>query len=222
MLYVGEAEECISRLKQQNKDKDFWNIAIAIVSKTKYFTKTHIKYLESFCYEEAGKAGRYKLKNSSVPTKPYVSESMEADLFDNYDTIKILVATLGYPIFDHIGKPQKKDLLFCKGKQAKAQGEYTEDGFVVFAGSLCNLIETDSAGIYVKKWRQELIDDGILEKQGLVYRFIQNHIFSSPSTAACVVLGRRANGWTEWKYEDGRTLDEVKRQGLKKTSQHGS
>ncbi len=219
LLYVGEAEECLVRLKQQNKDKDFWTVALAIVSKTKYFTKTHIKYLESFCYEEAGKAGRYKLENPTVPTKPYVSESMEADLFDNYDTIKILVATLGYPIFDHISKPQKKDLLYCKGKEANAHGEYTEDGLVVFSGSVCNLKETESAGIYVKKWRQELIDDGVMEKQGTVYRFMQDHIFSSPSTAACVVLARRANGWTEWKYEDGRTLDEVKRQGEKKPPQ---
>ncbi|MBE9544443.1 MAG: GIY-YIG nuclease family protein [Proteobacteria bacterium] len=52
MLYVGEAEECLIRLKQQNKQKDFWNIAIAIISKTQYFTKTHIKFLEAYCYDE--------------------------------------------------------------------------------------------------------------------------------------------------------------------------
>jgi hypothetical protein len=26
------------------------------------------------------------------------------------------------------------------------------------------------------------------------------------------VLARNANGWREWKYPDGKTLDEVKRQ----------
>lgn len=31
-------------------------------------------------------------------------------------------------------------------------------------------------------------------------------------SGAGVVLGREANGWNEWKYEDGRTLDEVHRQ----------
>jgi len=132
---------------------------------------------------------------------------MEADLLDNFDTIKILVATLGYPIFDQIKKPQKKDILYCQGKAAKAEGEYTEDGLVVFEGSLCNLQETQSAGPYVKNWRTQLIDDD---------KFTQDHIFSSPSTAAAVVLGRRANGWTEWKYKDGKTLDQVKRQGGKK------
>jgi hypothetical protein len=213
LVYVGEAEECLTRLKQQNKQKDFWNTAIVIVSKTQYFTKTHIKFLESFCYSEAQKAGRYKLENPTVPTMPYVSEPMEADLIDNFDTIKILVATLGYPIFDQIKKPQKKDILYCKGKDAKAEGEYTEDGMIVFSGSVCNLEETKSAGPYVKNWRIQLVKDGVLKPDGSVYRFTQNHIFSSPSTAAAVVLARRANGWTEWKYNDGKTLDEVKRQG---------
>ena len=212
MLYVGEAEECLTRLKQQNKQKDFWNIAIAIISRTQYFTKTHIKYLESHCYEEAKKAGRYKIENPTVPSMPFVSESMKADLLDNFDTVRILSATLGYPIFDQIKKPQKKDILYCKGKAAKAEGEYTEDGLIVFVGSTCNLQLTKSAGPYLKNWREQLIEDGVLNKDDNVYRFKQDHIFSSPSTAASIVLARRANGWTEWKYKDGKTLDEVKRQ----------
>jgi hypothetical protein len=216
MLYVGEAEECLTRLKQQNKQKDFWSTAIAVISRTQYFTKTHVKFLESYCHEEAQKAGRYKL-DQTVPTRPFVSESMEADLLDNFDTIKVLVATLGYPIFDQIKKPQKRDVLYCQGKSAIAEGEYTEDGLVVFEGSTCNLQETQSAGPYVKNWRTQLINDGVLTKAGNVYKFSQNHIFSSPSTAAAVVLARRANGWTEWKYKDGKTLDQVKRQGGKKT-----
>lgn len=188
-------------------------MAIAVVSKTQYFTKTHIKFLEWFFYTEAAKAGRYKLENPTVPTKPHISESMEADLLDNSETIRLLVATLGYPIFDHIKKPPKKGMLTCKGKAALAQGEYTEDGFVVFAGSKCNVKEAKSAGPYVKRWRQQLIEDGTLAKDGELYRFTEDHIFSSPNTAASVVLARRANGWTQWKYENGKTLDEVIRRG---------
>lgn len=105
--------------------------------------------------------------------------------------------------------------MYCKGKAAKAEGEYTEDGLIVFAGSTCNLQETKSAGPYVKNWRDQLFEDGVLQKDDNIYKFTQDHIFSSPSTAAAVVLGRRANGWTEWKYKDGKTLDEIKRQGGK-------
>ncbi len=113
---------------------------------------------------------------------------MEADLIDNFETIKILVATLGYPIFNQIKKPKKKDILYCKGKDAKAEGEYTEDGFIVFSGSICNFEETKSAGPYVKNWRDQLIKDGVLRSDGIIYRFTQNHIFSSPSTAAAVLV----------------------------------
>jgi len=211
ILYIGEAEECLTRLKQQNKQKDFWTAAIVVVSKTQYFTKTHIKFLESYCYLEAQKTGRYYLDNSSSPTMPHLSESMKPDLIDNFDTIKILVATLGFPIFDQIIKPKKINMLYCQGKDAKATGEYTEDGLVVFSGSVCNLEEVKSAGPYVKNWRTQLIKGKILERKENVYIFTQDYIFSSPSKAAAVILGRNANGWKEWKYKDGKTLAEVKR-----------
>ena len=71
ILYVGEAEECLSRLKQQNKSKDFWNAVIVIISKTQYFTKTHIKYLEWLCYNTAKEAARFRMENANIPNKPY-------------------------------------------------------------------------------------------------------------------------------------------------------
>lgn len=213
LLYVGEAKDCLFRLRQQNKDKDFWNAALVIVSKTQFFTKTHIKFLEWYCYSESEKAGRYRLENPTVPTKTFVSESMEADLLDNFDTIKVLVSTLGYPIFDQIKKPEKKEILICKGKEAYAEGEYTEDGLVVFAESKCNLKETRTAGSWVVGMRKKLIKARILIQDGNVYKFTADHIFSSPTAAATTVLARSANGWREWKYTNGKTLDEVKRQG---------
>jgi predicted GIY-YIG superfamily endonuclease len=86
-VYIGEAENCLSRLKQHNKSKDFWTHAIAFISKTQYFTKTHIKFLEWLCCEVAIKANRYTLENGNSPSKPHVSEPVEADLYDNFDTI---------------------------------------------------------------------------------------------------------------------------------------
>ena len=54
--------------------------------------------------------------------------------------------------------------------------------------------------------RQELIGNGVLGLQGGLYQFTQDYSFSSPSTAAAVVLGRSANGRIEWKDAQGRTL----------------
>jgi len=212
ILYVGEAEECLSRIKQQNKSKDFWNIAIVIISKTQYFTKTHIKYLEWLCYDAAREAARFRMENSNIPNKPFTSESMEADLLDNFETIKILTSTLGFPLFEKIKKPLKKEILYCKGKDAIGQGEYSSDGMIVFAGSKCNLTESSGAPEWILNLRKRLLEEGTLEIEGKVIVFKSDYIFNSPSAAAVTLLGRAANGWTSWKYKDGRTLDEVIRQ----------
>ena len=211
-VYIGEAENCLQRLKQHNKGKDFWTHAIAFVSKTQYFTKTHIKYLEWLCCDVASKANRYTLENGNTPNKPHLSESVEADLYDNFETMQILASTLGYPLFDQIKKPQSKEIIYCKGKDALAEGEYTEDGVIVFKGGKCNLIESKSATSWVKNSRKKLKDDGVLVEEGGVLVFTSDYIFSSPSTAAATLLARQANGWTEWKYKNGDTLDKVKRQ----------
>ena len=54
--------------------------------------------------------------------------------------------------------------------------------------------------------RQQLLDLGVLAQQGSALAFTQDYTFSSPSTAASVVLGRSANGRLEWKDAQGRAL----------------
>lgn len=213
-VYIGEAENCLNRLKQHNKSKDFWTHAVAFISKTQFFTKTHIKFLEWLCCDIAKKANRYVLENNNTPSKPHLSEPVEADLYDNFETIQILASTLGYPVFDEIKKPKTKEVIICKGKDAFAEGEYTEDGVIVFAKSKCNLKESNSAGTWVIGMRKELKENGTLIELNGVLEFTRDHVFSSPSASAAVVLARRANGWSEWKYKDGRTLDQVKRQEI--------
>jgi len=211
-LYIGEAEDCLTRLKQHNKEKDFWDIVIVVISKTQHFTKAHIKYLENHCYEEALKSGRYRLVNSNKPKKSHLPESAEADLLDNFDTIKLLLSTLGYSFFDVINKPAIEKVLTCKGKSAFAEGEYLEDGLVVFTGSKCNIDTTPTFPKSSQGLRTKLEDEGILKVSSGVLRFASDYAFSSPSAASDVILGRSSNGWSEWKYRDGKTLNEVIRQ----------
>lgn len=59
--------------------------------------------------------------------------------------------------------------------------------------------------------RDELISSGLLKKQDNHYVLQENKLFSSVSSAASIVLGRRANGWLEWKNSDGKTLNELER-----------
>ena len=60
--------------------------------------------------------------------------------------------------------------------------------------------------------REKLKDEGILKEQGTVLEFTEDYLFKSPSAAAAVILARRANGWTEWKTKDKKTIDETIRQ----------
>lgn len=213
MVYIGEAEDCYFRLKQHNRDKEFWNQAVVVVTKTNILTKSHVKYLENYCVERASELGRYVLDNGNVPTKSFITEQMEADVMDIYDTMKILLSTLGFPIFEEMRqKKSTKDILYCKGKDASAQGLFTDDGLVVLAGSKANLRESPTAGSWIINMRQRLRDSGILVAKEHVLEFTSDYLFNSPSAAAGAILARRANGWIEWKDRDGKTLDALKRQ----------
>ena len=82
VVYVGEAEDCYTRLSQHNAQKDFWRTAIVIISRTSSFTKAHVKYLEWYCIDKIAQIGRFKLENSVKPTESFVPEPMKADLRD--------------------------------------------------------------------------------------------------------------------------------------------
>ena len=80
IVYIGEAEDCLDRLKQHNRSKEFWNYAVVMVSKINAFTKSHAKYLEHIAIYMAKESNRYETENQVSPNKPFVTESMEADL----------------------------------------------------------------------------------------------------------------------------------------------
>jgi hypothetical protein len=100
-------------------------------------------------------------------------------------------------------------VLSCKGKGVLASGYEASQGFVVKAGSQAVTETVPSMQQHVRGMfdlRQELIANGVLALADGLYRFTQDYSFSSPSTAAAVVLGRSANGRIEWKDAQGRTL----------------
>ncbi|MFC2093439.1 GIY-YIG nuclease family protein [Bacteroidota bacterium] len=213
IVYIGETKDGIKRIKSHDQKKDFWNYVVLIISKTNSFTKTHIAFLEELTIRKAREADRFELENSANPQQSEVPEQLEADLLDSYDTIKMLLSTLGYPIFEKLGQPSKskKDVYYSKGKDGKGEGQYTDEGFVVFKSSICNLELSKTAGSSVKNLRDRLIVSGVLKKKGNVYVFESDYLFNSPSAASNIILARKSNGWIEWKDKSGKTLDELKR-----------
>jgi hypothetical protein len=213
LAYVGEAEDCCVRFKQHNKNKDFWNIAVAIVSRTGSFTKAHGKLLEWLAIDKANKAGRYQLDNGNAGGEPNVPEWMQADVAEVFETAEVLLNTLGFPIFEPAAnRDTDADAVFyCKRGGADARGVYNEEGFVVLKGSLARRTTTSSSHDTIEPKREELIGAGVLVSTKDGYRFDRDLAFSSPSAAAAIVTGGSANGWVEWKNAKGLTLDEVYR-----------
>lgn len=230
-VYVGQTGTLGKRLNEHDLDpkRQFWNRALVAISLTHSLTQTHAMYLEWRSIQQANTAQRYSVENGTAGSKPHTPAWLEADCGEIFDTIRTLVATLGQPVFEPFAVRRERSPLQrddtgsevqdtvesfrCKGPEADAAGQYTEEGMVVLKGSRCraqivpSMIST-SAG----KHRQRLIDAGELGMEGESYVFQRDVLFRSPSGASDVVLGRNSNGWIEWKDSTGRTLDELKRQ----------
>jgi hypothetical protein len=188
VAYIGEAENCYDRLEWQHRNKDFWNTAIVITSKTKRFTKGHARYLEYDCIRKAQSADRFRLRNNQTPAEPHVPEPTLAELHDNFGTIRTLLSILGYPILDSLTTGDKRRLLHCTGRGSDGTGEYTEDGLVVFKGSTTSKDVAPSGQDEIPRRRERLIEDGVLSPQDdgdLV--FTEDHAFKSPSGAAVIL-----------------------------------
>lgn len=94
-------------------------------------------------------------------------------------------------------------------------GEYTAKGFVVLKGSRGRLENVASIqGKANERFREKLLEEGILAANGGGVVLTRDYLFSSPSMAAVALQGRSANGWMGWKDTKGRTLDKVKRQSI--------
>jgi len=209
-VYIGEAEETYKRLAQQQK-LEFWSEAVVFISKDENLNKAHVKYLESKLYDIAKTAKRYTITNSSTPTCPAISESEQAVMTEFISNLRILINTLGYKVLEPLAdaKEKQRDLYFIKAARgANAKAVVTNEGVVVIEGSEIATSTVPSMASAFIKQRQKLIDQGVIKKTDAKLVFTKDYLFSSPSTAAAVVMGRNANGRIEWKDKKGKTLKE--------------
>lgn len=174
--------------------------------------KAHVKYLENRLYEIAINVKRYEVENSNTPTLSSISESDRAEMEEYIENIKLLVNTLGHKVFEEkrdFKLSQSHNIFYINAvRGANASGEPTSDGFIVFKGSKAAISTTPSLSNSLQNLRKELIDKGILCIMDGSLTFNEDYIFTSASLAAAIVMGRSANGLTEWKLKDGKTLKE--------------
>ncbi len=238
-VYIGQTGDLRARLVKHNKEKEFWERALVLISKTNSLITNHALFLEWYCIQATRKAGRYADENGNSGSRPHTPAPLEADCLEIFETGKILLATLGYPIFTAVAKPaatpvnsdelgpatfgpaaestaatsNADEVFFCKADGVDGRGLYTQEGFVVLKDSRGRRVNMQGLnGHSYEQLRIKLMESGVVQEQGDDIIFTKDHLFTKPSPAAAALMGRPANGWLEWKTPDGKTLDALKRQ----------
>jgi len=165
--------------------------------------------------QKAKAAKKFPLENANIPTEPSLSEADKAYMQVFLENMLGILPVLGVGAFE--ASPIKNNLasiniLNCTGKGVSATGFESNQGFVVRQGSRAALDTAPSMKEHVRGMfdlRMDLISNGVLLRDGDMYTFTQDYTFSSPSTAAAIVLGRSANGRVEWKDLSGKTLKDI-------------
>jgi hypothetical protein len=209
-VYVGEGDLLRPRIEQHIRNKDFWTWAVTFTSKDQYVNKAHVQYLESRLIALAAAAKRCELDNGNVPSLPSLSEADVAEVEGFLANVLLCFPVLGLSVFESASAAASEACeLILQGKGIRARGFESPQGFVVRAGGGAVKKELPSIHRYMSDLRKALVDKEVLREEGDKYVLSQDYVFSSPSTAAGILLGRNANGRLEWKAEDGRTLKEI-------------
>jgi hypothetical protein len=213
-VYIGQTGDASNRLGSHNRDKDFWERALVVISRTNSLTQTHAVFLEWYCLSQCRVVGRYVDENGNNASRPHTPAPLEADCLEIFETARMLLATLGFPIFEPLAKTvtsAEEEIFYCKGSSADGRGLYTPEGFVVIKGSSGRVENVPSITEHWRNFRLNLVTAGVVEEKNGRYEFKKDHLFNSPTAAAVALMGRPASGWMEWRNESGRTLDDVHR-----------
>lgn len=213
-IYVGQGDNVLSRLERHGREKDFWTHAVVFVGKDQNLNKAHVQHIEYRLVQLASQAKRCELDNDQTPQIRSLSDADIADAEGFLQDLLLCLPTIGISVFETTDIPLSKQgetvqELYITAKGIDAKGVDTAAGFVVRAGSTA--VKTETAGLqeYLKQIRRTLLSKGVLvEKEGFLL-MSQDYIFNSPSTAAGVLLGRSANGRTEWKDSKGISLKQI-------------
>lgn len=222
-VYIGEAEGIKTRLSNHMREKDWWEKAILVTTTTNNLNKAHVKYLEARLIKIADEARNVSLDNKKNSSIPNLSEPDIANMEEFLNNLLMVLPALRVEVFVK-NKPkqltkQENDTIFeLQNAKMIIKGSY----FIVLAGSQV------SGGWEGKDFGgdRKKIDD--LKKTGIIkpyndkFMFAEDYAFPSASKAAKIVVGRNANGRTEWKIKgSGKTLKDWEKEQLEDEKTEG-
>lgn len=225
-LYIGEADEVNSRIKDHVAGKDWWEKFVVFISKDSNLTKAHVRYLEKCLYQIVKKnLTVFDLQNSSEPPGSRLPQNDIDDLEEYLEKMIFILQNLGILDFAKISKEESfdktntetfylsltSDRIDSNGNQLKAMLSITSSGYRLLKGSF---IEKEPRQSFINhnyyQLRKNIENQNVLKDCGIENVFVleQDIDFNSPSAAAAVVKNRATNGPKEWKLESGVSLDQ--------------
>ncbi|HCQ64388.1 MAG TPA: DUF4357 domain-containing protein [Rhodobacteraceae bacterium] len=212
--YIGESEDIGARLRNHALEKEWWDRAIIITTAANNLHKAHVKYLESRLVELAIKAGNTPLENGNTPARSSLSEAAQTNMEVFINNLSVVLPAIRVDLLVDRTRPKIPDedtktagqtafILTSERAGIHARAVLKEGELIVQAAS-----QVRSAWVGKGSWdkgyrklREHLIETGIIDFQEGTGVFTENYAFSSPSAAAAVIVGRAANGRTEWHVE---------------------
>jgi hypothetical protein len=232
--YIGEADVVADRLRHHQRDKDFWDRLVAITSKDTNLTKSHGRYLESRLISLATKAGRVSLENGTAPPLPALPEADASDMDYFVVQLQIVLPVLGVNAIRV--RPVAPTLVLSSTSFATspifrlqnaklsvdATAQQIDGEFTMLSGSavvrswdaIGKAESTIRAYASYRAQHDRLLADGSIVVEKGLGRVTRDVVFSSPSGAGAVALGRSCNGRIEWVSPDGVTFGAWESRGV--------
>ncbi|WP_121968712.1 GIY-YIG nuclease family protein [Leptolyngbya sp. BC1307] len=227
--YIGESENVVKRLSQQERDQDFWNEVIIFTSKGENLTRAHVKYLESRLTAISRAADRYRIESGNTPTESVLPRA-DRDVMEEYiHNLRIVMGTLGHRVLEPVkvvASPKRPESEARKlanftfsfsSSTVKATGQQSDDGFVLFEGSDISGKNNPSMPKKAVAMREKWIDDGTVKSDGENYKLTKDIAPSSSSYAAALISGNSKSGPTSWLTEEGVSLKKIEERLLDET-----
>jgi hypothetical protein len=203
-------------MKDHVSKKDWWTSAVLVSTTGDSLHKAHVKYLEARLVEQAKTVGSMTLENGTTPTRASLSEAHVANMEAFLDTLFIVLPALRIDMFldrkrktetsksEQISSDAPQFELINKKHGLRATAKLEDGEFVVLAGSQARsswMGSTQEKTSYFKL-HGELLETGVLQREGAYCVFSTDYAFSSTSAAGAVVNGRSTRGPTAWKLID--------------------
>jgi hypothetical protein len=152
LLYVGEGDDVVDRIRKHEATKTFWDSVILFVSKDDNLTKAHVRWLEARLVALASEAKRAQIENKTVPEGGVLPESARSDMLEYIDQVQLILGALGFDLFAlekvvataEKASPGATAEFLYSGDGFSARCVLENDLFVVKAGSKARATEAST------------------------------------------------------------------------------